>query len=753
MRKSNQQEDYRNKFHYMPQNEIDHVKHTLTNLGFHNHLNKIKSLGRDQYQIQFYNTSQVIADMYFFMGKAYFRRQVQNHNLIQDLVMRDENLEQAFFNFYTAALFGQREARAYLGIMYENGIIPNSQVIHQQVVREDGHYHFLKYLSDINQELIKDLKNINYTVFDFKQEMGSKSLIHLYLSTLQDPLYGEKPDTDLQDFSSQDQKTYDDYDEQLNQQEREKIRKQSVMASMILGSKYKFGLGVPERCKTSALYYEEAALDSINYVQQSHGLDVVERKKLNIGPHVLQDSVQVSEQMDDHVYNDFIDLLDLKGQYGNVESLSVLGIQHVHGTKRVKRDFEQAKTTFEKALTIDQNDKDSNYYMGLMHLNGLGMPVNVEAAMQYFVRAGNDSKAQNALGYVYYTAPDYFETDPVLLSKYGQIRQSYALAKDNFVKSAAQGNANAQYNLGCMQLNSKTKNPFSFSEAYDYFRKAAEKGHTFSAYNIAIMHLLGIGTFESCQIAQLFLKHVADVGQNTQELKTAYTLTFDERYKEAAAIYMELAEQGLAVAQLNAAILFDKYDIFDNEKVFITEVVTQELKRHGIKDGGGFNINKHLAFKYYTMASLQKETEDEAHLKLGDFYYYGISCNQSYDKAIELYKFVVQQSRDSEIRGQALFNLGMVHHFGMGLEVDLEMAQIYYEKAMKEESQALTPVYLLSLYGKWQKLDMVDTVRKFVSIHSDSPRSQITVVMMLFGYFFSFCGMVKFLRRDYKSNH
>jgi len=41
---------------------------------------------------------------------------------------------------------------------------------------------------------------------------------------------------------------------------------------------------------------------------------------------------------------------------------------------------------------------------------------------------------------------------------------------------------------------------------------AAEKGHTFSAYNVAVMHLLGIGTFESCQIAQLFLKHVAEVG-------------------------------------------------------------------------------------------------------------------------------------------------------------------------------------------------------------------------------------------------
>jgi hypothetical protein len=31
-------------------------------------------------------------------------------------------------------------------------------------------------------------------------------------------------------------------------------------------------------------------------------------------------------------------------------------------------------------------------------------------------------------------------------------------------------------------------------------------------------------------------------------LKIAYALTFEERYKEAAIIYMELAEQGLAVA-------------------------------------------------------------------------------------------------------------------------------------------------------------------------------------------------------------
>lgn len=75
------------------------------------------------------------------------------------------------------------------------------------------------------------------------------------------------------------------------------------------------------------------------------------------------------------------------------------------------------------------------------------------------------------------------------------------MAKENFKKAAEFGNVNAIYNLGCLHLHTKSKDSMSFSKAYDYFRKGAEKGHTFSAYNVAVMHFLGLGTFESCQIA------------------------------------------------------------------------------------------------------------------------------------------------------------------------------------------------------------------------------------------------------------
>ena len=86
-------------------------------------------------------------------------------------------------------------------------------------------------------------------------------------------------------------------------------------------------------------------------------------------------------------------------------------------------------------------------------------------------------------------------------------------------------------------------------------------------------------------------------------------------------------------------------------------------------------------------------------------------------------------SKDSEFRGQALFNLGLIYHFGSSsnfvtqsplpghqsdihshsgveseennIEINLSHAQKFYNKALKEESKAQAPVYLLYLYSKW----------------------------------------------------
>ena len=62
----------------------------------------------------------------------------------------------------------------------------------------------------------------------------------------------------------------------------------------------------------------------------------------------------------------------------------------------MRRDFEKARRSFEKALKIDSKDQDSNYYMGLIYLMGLGVEIDIPRALSHFEIAKNDSRALNA---------------------------------------------------------------------------------------------------------------------------------------------------------------------------------------------------------------------------------------------------------------------------------------------------------------------------------------------------------------------
>lgn len=102
----------------------------------------------------------------------------------------------------------------------------------------------------------------------------------------------------------------------------------------------------------------------------------------------------------------------------------------------MQRDFAKARNSFERALKIDSKDSDSNYYMGLIYLMGLGVEANIPKALSHFENTKNDSRAMNAIGYIYFKAPDFFEKDPALLNRFGDIRKDLKKARDQFEKAA-----------------------------------------------------------------------------------------------------------------------------------------------------------------------------------------------------------------------------------------------------------------------------------------------------------------------------
>lgn len=76
----------------------------------------------------------------------------------------------------------------------------------------------------------------------------------------------------------------------------------------------------------------------------------------------------------------------------------------------------------------------------------------------------------------------------------------------------------------------------------------------------------------------------------------------------------------------------------------------------------------------------------------------------------------------------------MIHQFGDGgvVDVDHDLAQLYYEKAMKENSSVQVPVYMMSLYSRWQRLDVSNTLEDFVVEFMEEPWSRGSVLITAF---------------------
>jgi hypothetical protein len=73
------------------------------------------------------------------------------------------------------------------------------------------------------------------------------------------------------------------------------------------------------------------AYETAKYVLRTHGLDVVEKKKLKLGPYILDSKLQIDEST--HIqggekasHSDIEELMEFKGEYGNADSLALKGL-------------------------------------------------------------------------------------------------------------------------------------------------------------------------------------------------------------------------------------------------------------------------------------------------------------------------------------------------------------------------------------------------------------------------------------------
>ena len=152
-----------------------------------------------------------------------------------------------------------------------------------------------------------------------------------------------------------------------------------------------------------------------------------------------------------------------QAESGNPHAQDVLAAAYEGGLGGLTQDCAQAASWYRKAA--DQGDADAQYNLGLLYVNGQGVP------------------------------------------------QDYAQAVSWFRKAADQGDADAQFNLGLRYANGQGV-PQDYAQAASWYRKAADQGHASAQLNLGVLYYHGQGVpQDSAQAEHWFQLSAAQVNQ------------------------------------------------------------------------------------------------------------------------------------------------------------------------------------------------------------------------------------------------
>jgi len=406
-----------------------------------------------------------------------------------------------------------------------------------------------------------------------------------------------------------------------------------IEAQVTLGYKYLFGHGLRKDCERSADYYSTVA--QIVAEQVSHtGL------RVGSETHRLVNTEDLGSLKEEE---DVVQYWKYSAASGDPAAQVTMGSLFLQGAFGVERDYEQARQYFQSAA--DQGDAGGLTNLGFIYVKGHGVEQSNATAFKYLSQAAklNHPYAQALLGYMY-------------LHGMG-VPKDVKKAVSYFRQSASRGNTDGVLHLGNCYFYGEGV-PKDHAKALQHYIAATEGGNILAFFNLAQMNRFGIGVARNCHVAVNLYKRLVERGPSNDLLAQAYSFYEEGDMEGALYVYELAAEMGMELAQSNAAWLYD----------------------HGFGQGNE-TAQREKAFKYYSMAAEQKNPL--AHLKMGDFYYYGFGTEADQNKAALYY-----QSASDLYDAQATFNLGYMHQHGIGLPQDFHLAKRFYDLAVEIDPDA-----------------------------------------------------------------
>jgi len=414
----------------------------------------------------------------------------------------------------------------------------------------------------------------------------------------------------------------------------------SLEAQLTLGWRHLQAYGVPKSCETAVNYYKEVATAVIVDNQLALNLEMIrlsgEYRDSPLGEE--EDRVQWFRSM---------------ARNGDVEAQLQLGKLYYYGGRGILRNYEAAAEYFQMAAA--EHEHNAIGFLGHMYIHGLGVSKNNNTALKYLRLAvdHNVAFAMKTLGSLH-------------LHGYA-VEKNVEKAVKYLKKAADRGLAEAKYRLGTLYRKGVGVSQ-NFGEALNHFSSAAAMGHGPALFQAAEMHNQGLGTARSCKMAVQIYKIVAEKAEFATILKRARGYYLKGDYEHSLILYAKAAEMGFETAQLNAGWLLDR------------------------QLGWPEDASKALAYRYYLGASDQQNSN--AQRIIGDYHFYGWLQHDSgkkkrFEEAARYYHLAAENSANPN--PEATFNVGWMHHIGVGMGRDLDLAKRYYDRSKKKSPDSMVP--------------------------------------------------------------
>ena len=260
----------------------------------------------------------------------------------------------------------------------------------------------------------------------------------------------------------------------------------------------------------------------------------------------------------------------------------------------MNKDYQKAKEKYEELLKLNAKDPHAKKQLELCdeRLNGNGLDSEID-----------DVVKQNAQGAFYFN------------------EKNYAEAINWYRKSAEQGDASGQAQLGYMYSNGFGVAQ-DYAEAVRWYRKSAEQGDAVGQVNLGYMYRYGYGVAQDYVEAVKWYRKSAEqgnvVGQRNMGVvyENGYGVTQD--YAEAMKWYLKSVEQGDADGQIGLGNMYFRGNGVETDYVEAFNLFRKSAEQGHVmgqynlglmyENGLGVTQDKVEALKWYSKASEQGHT-------------------------------------------------------------------------------------------------------------------------------------------------